>query len=82
MLIKKAEADPWKVIVTIIIVLVCTLFILFFFTDTFSSTSSNLKFECWELNIPGRCFCENQADCATEQGRDKCAKELREKCYD
>jgi hypothetical protein len=77
----KAEADPWKVIVAFIIIIVCTILILLLFTDKFTSSSKNLKFECWELEIPGRCFCPNPADCSTQEGREDCLKNMRAECY-
>lgn len=78
---KKAEAEPWKLIVGFIIVIVCAILIMFFFTDTFKGSSERLRFECWELEIPGRCLCENEADCDTREGREECRDLLREKCY-
>jgi hypothetical protein len=80
MLKMRAEADPWKVIVGLIIIIVCTLLILFFFTDKFNTGASKFKFDCWELEIPGKCFCPNQDDCATKDGRDKCRKDAEAQC--
>lgn len=76
----KAEADPWKIITLLIIVIVCTILIIFFFTDKFSSGSSKFSFDCWELEIPGRCFCEDETECATAEGREECRDRLRREC--
>ena len=81
MLNKKAEADPWKLIIGFIIIIICTILILFFFTDTFKSTSRNLEFDCWKLTVPGICLCDDERDCQTSEGRDACKEDLRNKCY-
>jgi hypothetical protein len=80
MLNKKADGDPWKIIVGLIIVIIATIIFLIFFTDTFNSGSSNFDINCWELEIPGKCFCENPSECNTQEGRNECLIEAREKC--
>ena len=78
---KKAEVEPWKVILGFVLTILTVLFILYFFTNTFSSSSENLDFDCWKLNVPGICLCEDERDCQTREGRDACKEELREQCY-
>lgn len=80
-MLKKAEIEPWKVIIGFILVILVVIFVLYFFTNTFTRSSENLKFECWKLTVPGICLCEDERDCLTKEGRDECKKELREQCY-